>query len=127
MSPLCLSSSLLMTCSSRPNKRTCTPLHRACHNTHTVNTSGYICVCVCVSVCQGDSHIPVLSRCKVPLRGDKSPLPCQIVLALHPQFHISHTNKTTKYLLGSLKHLSLYSFLIFLTPFFPHCLIHPFS
>lgn len=53
---LCLSSSLLMTCSSKPDKRTCSLLHHACHNTRAVNTSGYICVYVCAG-CQSVRHL----------------------------------------------------------------------
>lgn len=80
---LCCPSSLLMTDSSKPDKRACS-LSQHTHQGTSVFT------------CRGDSHIAILSGCKVPLRGDKSPLPCQRVLALHPQtlaqqnLHLGH-------------------------------------
>ncbi len=80
-------------------------------HTHSQHIRVHLCLCVCVCVCQGDSHIAVLSGCKVPLRGDKSPLPCQRVLALHPQAHNSHKQSGR---------ISTWVILAFLSLLFPH-------
>lgn len=113
---LCLSSSLLMTCSSKPDKRPRSLLHHACHNTDAVNTSGYICVCVCVCVSGGFSHSGSV-RVKVPLTNDRSPLPCQRVLARRSQTHSSHQQSNK--IVTTTFSISFNSFFISPFPLFP--------